>query len=44
MKYVLFILLLLIIWVLLFPIIMFKWDDEGFDDIVNGLSTMLDIK
>lgn len=44
MKYILFILLLLIIWVLLLPIIMFRWDDEGFGDIVNGLNTMLDIK
>lgn len=44
MKYILFILLLTIIFWLLLPIILFKWDDDGFDDIGDGLRTMLGIK
>ena len=44
MKYVLFILLLTIIFLLLLPIMLFKWDNEGFDDIGDGLRTMLGIK
>lgn len=44
MKYILFILLLLIIFLLLLPIMLFKWDDEGLDDIGDGLKTMLGIK
>ena len=44
MKYILFTLLLLIIFLLLLPIMLFKWDDDGFDDIGDGLRTMLGIK
>jgi hypothetical protein len=43
MKYVIGIMLTVIIFVLILPILLIKWDDNGFDDIVDGIRKLCDI-
>ena len=43
MKYILFGLLVLLFNVILLPILLIKWDDNGIDGIVNGLKDVCGI-
>jgi hypothetical protein len=44
MKYVIFILLSIIIAILLLPIILVTWSDDGIDEIVDGLAKVCGIQ
>ena len=43
MKYILFALLIAVIGLLVLPIMLFRWDDNGWHNITYGLKRMLDI-
>jgi hypothetical protein len=43
MKYVVFIVLMIIISLLLSPIMIIKWDAKGLDDVIDGLENICGI-